>query len=94
MCHPFPGNVKGKRRNEETHKVHSAKRKDVKEQPGLNRASICKCGALGCGCVPLPDEKAGSKREDAPATSPHPVDLAIGWPFGYGPSFGWGPGVG
>ena len=95
MCHPNSLKAaQGKRRDKGTHKDEAGAKMDKKEQTGTKRATICKCGALGCGCAPLPGEETGSKRDDAPATSPHPVDVAIGWPFGYGPSFGWGPGPG
>jgi hypothetical protein len=95
ICHPFSLKAaKGRRRDKGTHKVTGSTKMDRKEQTASKRGTICKCGALGCGCAPLPDEETGAKREDVPATSPHPVDLAVGWPFGYGPSFGWGPGVG
>lgn len=93
MCHPFPNNVKIKRGSKRRHKVHRATKKDSKEQTGSKRTSVCKCGALGCGCAPIPGEETAYKREDVP-TSPQPIDLAIGWPFGYGPSFGWGLGIG
>ena len=92
ICHPLSlKSAKGKRRNKGTHGDSVGKKMDKKEQTASKRATICKCGAMGCGCAPIPGEETGAKREDAPATSPHPIDLAVGWPFGYGPSFGWGP---
>lgn len=93
ICHPFSLKAaQGKRRDKGTHKDDASTKTDKKEQTATKRETICKCGALGCGCAPLPGEE--TKRDDVPATSPHPVDVAIGWPFGYGPSFGWGPGPG
>ncbi len=95
ICHPFSlKSAKGKRRNKGTHGISGSAKMHKKEETASKRGTICKCGALGCGCAPLPGEETGAKREDAPATSPHPIDVAIGWPFGYGPRFGWGPGVG
>lgn len=87
VCHPFSlKNLDaGKKRSKSMVKMVR------KEQTASKRGSICKCGALGCGCAPLPDEDTGFKRDDSSPTSPHPVDLAIGWPFGYGPTFGWVP---
>ena len=97
ICHPLSLKAaQGKRRDKGTHKDNASTKSDKKEQTGTKRETICKCGALGCGCAPQPGEETETKRDDVAATSPHPVDVAIGWPFGYGPSFGWGtgPGVG
>ena len=92
MCNPLPNNVSGKRRiRKEKHKHIKGTKRD---QEGSKKTTICKCGPMGCGCAPVPEKPdvTAFRKEDVP-TSPHPVDLAIGWPFGYGPSFGWGPGL-